>query len=440
MDFHNLKALSHYLQKMVENKLWLKVLIAMVLGVIAGLVLTPVTGIFTREVAHIIANWLALPGTLFVKLVQMIMIPMIVTSIITGITSNSQNPDLGKTGVKLGIYFIITTLVAVIIGLTVAYTIQPGQYFALPEMNKSGEITGVAKTLPSWADLPTELLSVLPSNPLASMITGEMLSIVLFSIIVGVAITRLTQENTVAIVSLLSAVQAICMTIVKWAMHLAPYAVFGLMAQLIVNTGFSSILGLTSFMGSVLLGLFLLLLFYMILLKFIGRYPVMQFMSKIRNVQLLAFSMASSAAVMPLSIRTAEDELKISPGVANLVIPVGATVNMDGTALFQCMGTIFLAQIYGLDLSFVSISLLTITLIAASIGTPSIPGGGIIVMATVLQSVGIPAEGLMILIGIDRIMGMFRTAVNVTGDLTACVIFERWINPVKEKEEALLTS
>jgi Na+/H+-dicarboxylate symporter len=433
MPFHNLKIFSHYLMRLVEHRLWLKVVIAMILGVIVGFIILPSTGIFSQLNAVILANWLAFPGLLFIKLVQMIMIPLIITSIITGITSNADNTNLGKTGARLGVYFVVTTLISVVIGMVLAYTVNPGKYFKISDQQLDDIIEVPSKNMPTFADLPEEIISVLPSNPLASMLSGEMLSIVLFSIIIGIAITRLSHRNATHINGLVMSIQDICMTIVRWAMYLAPYAVFGMMVQLVVNTGLKSILGLAVFMTTVMVGLLCIMVMYFIILFVVARMNPWKFMFGIKDVLLLAFSMASSAAVIPLSIKTAEEILKVKSSVANLVIPVGATINMNGTALFQCLGTVFLAQIYGLDLSSTAILLLTFTLVAASIGTPSIPGGAIIVMAPILQGVGIPTEGIMILIGIDRILGMFRTAINVAGDLAACVIFDRWTDPENTK-------
>lgn len=414
------------LERLVEGRLWLKVLLAMFLGIGVGIVLSPGTGWLSPSTSTTAASWLGLPGTLFIKLVQMVMIPMIVTSIMTGITSNGDNPALAKTGLRLGVYFLATTAVAISIGIVVAKVISPGQYFAIP----AGIGTAVAAPpMPSLVDLPNRIMGVFPSNPLAAMVTGEMLEIVLFSIIMGVAVLKLDKEQSRLLESLLRAVQGICMTVVKWAMAVAPLAVFGMMAALVINTGVRSLLGLAAFIGSVILALSILLVFYAVLLKFLGGVSLRAFFRDVRDVQLLAFSMASSAAVMPLTMKTAEEKLHVDESVANLVVPIGATVNMDGTALFQCMATLFLSQIYGLDLGAVTLALLLVTIVAASVGTPAVPGGGIVVMASVLGSIGLPGEGVMILVGVDRILGMFRTAVNVTGDLTACVLFQKWLGP-----------
>jgi len=178
------------------------------------------------------------------------------------------------------------------------------------------------------------------------------------------------------------------------------------------------------------------LLFYMVLVIGVGKRNPLNFRKQIRGVQLLAFSTTSSAAVMPLSMKTAEEELDIDPSVSNFLIPIGATINMDGTALYQCVSALFIAQAYGIDLNLPNIIILVVTIVGASIGTPSIPGGGVVVLASVLMSIGVPTEGIFIIIGVERILGMFRTAINVTGDLTACVVFDQWKKKSDKKVEA----
>lgn len=209
-------------------------------------------------------------------------------------------------------------------------------------------------------------------------------------------------------------------------MLLVPYAVFGLMAALLSRVGVEALLGLGFYMGVVILGLLILVLFYMVLLRSFSNVKPLTFIRAIKEPQLLAFSTASSAAVMPLSMKVADEKLGVASKISDFVIPMGATINMDGTALFQCATAIFISQAYGMELSVATLILITVTLVGASIGTPAIPGGGVIILASVLGSVGIPTEGLLVIIGIDRILGMFRTTVNVTGDLVACVIFNRW--------------
>ena len=253
-----------------------------------------------------------------------------------------------------------------------------------------------------------------------------MLSIVIFTIIIGVAVLSLTDDLLKPVKLLLGAIQEICMTVVKWAMLLVPIAVFGLMAQLTSSIGLNSLSSLGFYVLVVLIGLLMLIGFYLAVVSILGRSNPLKFLRKITDVQLLAFSTTSSAAVMPLSLKTAEEELKVDATISNFIIPIGATVNMDGTALYQTITTLFIAQAYGLEMGLLNIVLVIVTIVAASIGTPAIPGGGVVILASVLSSAGIPAEGVIIIIGVERLLGMFRTAVNVTGDLTACMVFNRF--------------
>lgn len=426
-EIKSLSSFNTYLQNLVEGRLWLKVIIAMFLGVGLGILLSPTIGLIEINTSQVIGNWLALPGRLFLKLVQMIMIPLIFVSIIRGIASNNQE-QLKKMGLGVFVYFIITTIISIIIGTVVSLLIKPGKLLYDATGNEHSFISNVTQnsTLPSLGEFPTVISNILPENPLASMVTGEMLSIVVFAVIIGVAIISLSKKVVEPIMTLLSAIQEICMTVVKWAMILVPIAVFGLMAQLSASIGIDSIKGLGLYVAVVLLGLLILLIVYMLMIATFGKLNPFLFMKNIREVQLLAFSTTSSAAVMPLSLKTAEDQLKIDDSVSNFIIPIGATVNMDGTAIYQCITTLFIAQVYGLEFDLLNILLIMITIVAASIGTPAIPGGGVLILASVLQGVGIPAEGIIIIVGVERLLGMFRTAINVTGDLTACVIFNHW--------------
>ncbi len=427
IEFRPLNRLSVHLDRLIKGRLWLKVIIGLVLGAGIGVLLNPTIGLLSENVSLHLADWLDLPGQIFMRLVQMIMIPLIFTSIITGIVSNTSE-NLKTFGLRLLLYFILTTTIAILIGLVVTLILKPGYYiFKLGGFPNSGEsqITPDEQTN-LIGDIPNAISNLIPNNPLETILTGEMLGVVIFTIIIGVAITQLRRETASPIIRFSEAIQKICMIVVSWAMMLVPYAVFGLMAALLSRTSVEIFLGLGYYIVVVILGLILLLTFYLVLALIITKKNPFKFLKAIREPQLLAFSTASSAAVMPLSMKTADEKLGVSSNISDFVIPVGATINMDGTALFQCVTTLFLAQAYGIELSIMSLLLITFTVVAASIGTPAIPGGGVIILASVLQSAGIPIDGLIIIIGIDRILGMFRTAVNVTGDLTACILFEKF--------------
>ncbi len=427
IEFRPLNKLSVHLDHLIKGRLWLKVIIGLILGAGLGILLNPSTGLVPEEISLRLANWLDLPGHIFMRLVQMIMIPLIITSILTGIVSNTSE-NLKSFGLRLLLYFVFTTAIAIVIGMTVTLLLKPGQYiFSLGGFPNSGD-SQIAPDEQSnlLENIPKAISNLVPNNPLESIMTGEMLGVVIFTIIIGVAITQLRSETVRPIIRFSEAIQKVCMIIVSWAMMLVPYAVFGLIAALLSRTGIEIFLGLGYYMIVVILGLLILMTFYLLMVFAVTKKSPFRFLQAIREPQLLAFSTASSAAVMPLSMKTVDEKLGVSSNISDFIIPVGATINMDGTALFQCVTTLFMAQAYGIELSIMNLLLITFTVVAASIGTPAIPGGGVIILASVLQSAGIPIDGLIVVIGIDRILGMFRTAVNVTGDLTACLIFNKF--------------
>tara|TARA_R110002072_G_C7973360_1_gene535052 strand:- start:9221 stop:10552 length:1332 start_codon:yes stop_codon:yes gene_type:complete len=441
IEFRPLNKLSVHLERLIKGRLWLKVIVGLFLGAGLGVFLNPSAGIISENVSLRIADWLDLPGQVFMRLVQMIMIPLIFTSIITGIVSNTSG-NLKTFGLRLLIYFIFTTTVAIVIGVVVTLLFKPGQYiYSLGGFPNSSENQLVPTEQTDLTDnIPTAISNLIPSNPMESILTGEMLGVVIFTIIIGVAITQLRQETARPIVRFSEAIQKTCMIIVSWAMILVPYAVFGLIAALLSRTSIEIFLGLGYYIIVVIIGLLILMTFYLLIVFLVTKKSPFKFLREIREPQLLAFSTASSAAVMPVSMKTADENLGVSSNISDFVIPIGATINMDGTALFQCVTTLFMAQAYGIELTIINLLLITFTVVAASIGTPAIPGGGVIILASVLQSVGIPIDGLIVIIGIDRILGMFRTAVNVTGDLTACLIFDKFYGEKKTRPSAVKTA
>lgn len=421
----SLNRLTGSLSKLIKRKLWLQVIVAIFLGIGLGVTLNPETQLVSFESSHAISEWLNLPGTVFLRLVQMVMIPLVFTSIILGIVSNNTG-DIRKFGVRLLLYFFFTTVVAIVIGLLLGIVLAPGEM-----VRELGGLTVDSDQLlplqePEKVSVPAAISNLIPNNPLSAMLSGEMLGVVVFTTIIGIAMTQLKEGLAHPLIKVSEAVQSICMTVVSWAMMLIPYAVFGLIAALIINIGYDVLLGLGYYMLVVVIGLFVLLIAYLIILYAITGTKPGYFLSRVKDPLLLAFSTASSAAVMPLTMETADKKLGVSSKVSDFVVPVGATINMDGTALFQCVTVIFLAQSYGIEMSIMTLVLVVVTIIGASVGTPAIPGGGVIILASVLGGIGIPADGLIVIIGIDRILGMFRTTINVTGDLVACMVFNKW--------------
>ena len=418
---------------LIRTRLWLQIIIAMVLGVAVGLPLSPESGgplALHGDTAAALGEWLTLPGALFLNMIQMVVIPLVATSIILGLTSAGDADFLRRAAVRIVPYFVATTTVAVLIGLGLSLWLRPGDYvqqdlLTLPPGQASVDIAGGAPQV--GAGLADTIANLIPASISAASLHSNMLQIVVASVFAGAAIAALGQARTRTMTGLLESVQQVSLKIVGWAMFLAPAAVFGLIADFVIRAGATALAGMSAYIFTVLAGLAVLLVFYLLLVAVLGRTSPLHFLKQVGGAQLLAFSTSSSAATMPLSLKTAEDRLGVKPEVAGVIIPLGATVNMDGTALYQVVAAVFIAQMFGVQMEPATLALLIVTVVGASIGSPSTPGVGIVILATLLGGLGIPAEGVAILLGVDRLLDMSRTALNVTGDLTACVIMNRWL-------------
>jgi Na+/H+-dicarboxylate symporter len=424
----SLKYLSGHLRALVEGRLWLKVLLAMFAGLVAGVLLGPGMGLVQPQTGALVGSWLALPGQLFLAVIQMIVVPLVFASVIRGLAASENIDQLKRLGLGATGFFVATTALAAFIGLSLAGLIGPGTGLAgtMSATTQAPAAADGASALPGIGDLPAALVGLLPGNPLNSMVEGEMLQVVLFSVLVGVALVSMLPAQSRPLLDLLESLQQVCMTIVRWAMLLAPVAVFGLMARLTSQVGFSALLGMALYVLTVVIGLAVMLLVYLILLRtFSGESP-RHFLTATRELLLLAFSTSSSAAVMPLSIKTAEEALGVRSSIAQFVIPLGATINMNGTALYQGVAAMFLAQVYGIDIGLTGMLLVVAMAVGAAIGSPGTPGVGIVILAMVLTSIGIPAEGVAFIMGVDRLLDMCRTSVNVAGDVVAARLLETW--------------
>ncbi len=421
--------LADYLVGLTAGRLWLKVLIGMFLGLLTGAALGPSAGFLAPSTGALIGNWLALPGMLFLAAVQMIVIPLVFASIILGLASSENVEQLRRLGVVVVLFFVATTAIAAAIGLWIADLIRPGRSLGENLIEQaSGTAPPAPMAAPSLEELPETLIRLLPGNPLGSMVEGEMLQVVIFAVIVGVALVSLTPTQSKPLLDLLTSLQHVCMTVVRWAMRLAPIAVFGLMARLTSQLGIEALIGMAYYVITVWLGLLMLLALYLVLLRLLAKQGALEFLRETRELLLLAFSTSSSAAVMPLSIKTAEERLGVRRSIAQFVVPLGATINMNGTALYQGVAAMFLAQVYGIEIGLGGMALVVAMAVGASIGSPATPGVGIVILATVLSSIGVPAESVALLIGVDRILDMSRTAINVAGDVVASKIMDRWID------------
>lgn len=423
--------LNRRLDGLVKGKLWLQVIIALVLGMGAGALLGPDLALIPRAQADLIGDWLALPGKLFLALIRMVIIPLAASSIILGIAGTGGGEVLRAVGRKLTGFVLLTTVAATVVGVTFARLVRPGQsieaHFA-PVPSLKPENLGLGEPNPSALEtitrtLPDMITGLIPQNITASMLEQDMLAIVVFSLFIGIAVISADKkELTRPLVALTEAVLEVSMTVIKTAMRFAPLAVFGLMAETISANGLHTLADLAVYCAVVLAGLFCLLILYLLIVTLLGRMSPVSFLRAVVPVQLLAFSTSSSAAVMPLTMKTAVDKLGTPPALAGAVVPLASTVNMAGTALYQSAAIVFLADIAGTPLSLGDLAMVMVTLTGASIGAPAAPGASIAILSATAASFGVPLTGLPLVMGVDRILDMARTAVNVTGDLVLCRI------------------
>ena len=416
-------SLTTRFDKLIEGRLWLKVLIALFLGVICGILLGPDLGWVSVSAVKNITAWLALPGQLFLAIIQMIVVPLVLASVVRGLAANSNPQALKQNGIIALLFIGVSTAIAAAVGIVLALQIQPGGYIdagILSDIQTAPLTSVTAKGFPEIAELPGKVSALIPKNPLASMASGEMLQVILFAAVLGAALLSIPAQQSKPLFDLLGALQEVSLRIVSWAMVLAPLAVFGLITKLVANLGIEVLTGMLVYVLCVLLGIAILTIMYLLVAKLTWQGPLKLFVSHIRELLLLAFSTSSSAAVMPISLDVTENKLNINPDIARFLIPLGATVNMTGTAMYQGVATVFLAQVFEVDLSLASYLFIVTMAVAASIGSPATPGAGIIILSMVLEGVGIPAAGIALILGVDRILDMCRTAVNVLGDVVSC--------------------
>lgn len=443
----SLKFLTGPLNRHVKGRLWLQVLIGMVLGVLTGLLLNAETGLVDPAIGKGLGEWLALPGDLFIAFIQMIVVPLILASIIRGMAAATDIGQLKSTGIGLAVYFVVSTIAAASIGILIGLVLTPGAYVDQGSMAVAAvgdlsvpdiaDATGEAGAGFELSGLPDRITDVLPTNPMVSIVEGDMLQIVIFAIVIGVGLLSVPVNSSRPLYELLGSIQEICMAIVGTVMSFAPIAVFGMLAQVMIRTGPGVLAGLGAYAAVVVFGMAVLLVVYIATAAVLGgRNPVLM-LQAIREPFLLGFSTNSSAATMPVTVKTAEEVLKVRPSLSQFIVPLGATMNMGGTALYQALATIFMAQLYQIDLPLGVLVALVATTVGASIGTPAVPGVGIVVLASVLSSVGVPLTGLALIVGLDRVLERFRTSLNVTGDLVACVVMDRFAKAKPSREEEL---
>jgi len=389
-----------------------RIFIGLILGIISGLILYSMRdNTFVSD--YIIGTLYFLVGKVFINLIKMLVVPFVFVSLTVGSASVGDLKKLGKIGSKTLGFYLTTTAIAVTLALAISLLINPGVGFNLPS-----EASYVASEAPRVSEI---LIGLVPTNPFGSLSEGNMLQIIVTAMLLGVGITMVGEEGEIVRKGFES-LNGIIMKLVVAVMELAPYGVYALVTKTFATLGYSAMKPIAIYMLCVVLGLIIhALVTYQAMLVGFTRLNPIRFFKNIAPILMLGFSTASSSATLPLTLETAEKKLGVSNSVASFTLPLGATINMDGTAIMQGVATVFLAQAYGIELSATTLVTVILTATLASIGTAGIPGSGLIMLSMVLTQAGIPVEGIAIIMGIDRLLDMCRTAVNIIGD-TVCTL------------------
>ncbi len=389
-----------------------KILIALVLGLIAGIIFTFVP----ESVFSPIDSYVLTPvGQIFLNLIMMLVVPIVFVSIVLGTAGLGEPAKLGRIGIQTITFYLVTTAIAITLSLALAFAIKPGTAGIFDVSTADYE----AQEAPPVVET---LVNIIPTNPLASMTAGDMLQVIAFAIFVGFALAFL-KDQTKNVHRILEQTNDILMFLVNLVMKFAPYGAFALIASAIGGAGLDAIGSMGAYMGTVIFGLlFHSVVIYSLAIWFLGKANPWTFYKGFFPAMTVAFSTSSSNATLPASMKAAQENLGVSKSVSSFVQPLGATINMDGTAIMQATAAVFIAQVYAIDLGLVDILLILITATLASIGTAGVPGVGLIMLAMVLTQVGLPVEGIALILGVDRVIDMLRTTVNITGDAVCAYI------------------
>ncbi len=388
--------------KLLKGNLLTQILIAFVIAIILGL-------IFGESI-----EILKPLGDLFLRLIKLIIAPLVLSTLVIGVASIGDPKSLGRVGTKTISYYLITTAIAIIIGLGFAFIINPGKGLSIDIPSTEVEVNeseGVIQTF----------LNIVPENPFAALTEGNILQIIFFAIFLGLAITVIGKKAE-PVFNFFDSFAEVMFWITGIVMRFAPIGVLGLVAPIIGQYGASVLLPLLKIILAVGIACLVhAIVVYSLSVKTFANMNPLTFFKGIAPAAVVAFSTASSAGTLPVTIKNTQENLGVSNKISSFVLPLGATINMDGTAIYQGVAVIFIAQFYGLDLTFMQLITVVITTILASIGTAGVPGAGMIMLAMVLGAVGLPLEGIALIAGIDRILDMFRTTINIVGDAAGAV-------------------
>jgi len=398
----------------LKLKLHWQILIAL----LAGILFAFLGRVFGFE--EFITEKVSILGTVFIRALRMIIVPLIVSSIISGVTGIGSAENFGRLSLKTFSYYIATSLFAILTGLILVNIIQPGVGAQLGfEQIPEGLHSNVEK-------LGTTILGIIPTNPLKAMVNGDILPTIFFSLLFGFFITKAPDPYRKQLSGLFQAIFDVMMRLTHFIILFAPIGVFALIAKIVAQTGTDVFAPLASYMLTVILALFIHAFFTLpALLYFIGNISPLAHFKAMSAALLTAFSTSSSSATLPLTIDSVENNAGASNKISSFVLPLGATINMDGTALYECIAAMFIAQVYGIHLSFEQQFIVVITALLASIGAAGIPMAGLVMITIILRAVGLPLEGLGLILAVDRILDMMRTSVNVWSDSCGTVLIAK---------------
>ena len=394
-----------------------KVLWAMLIGIIVGLVINMsgwnIEGSFTHE--YIVGGLFYIVGKMFITALKMLVVPLVFFSLLSGVFGIGDVSKLGKVGLKAFSLYLMTTALAIASAITLAAIIIP--YFNTPQADTA---VFIAKEAPPISDV---LINIIPGNVIDAFGTGNMLQIIFFSILLGISLLMVGTKAK-SIVEGVEIMNEAMMNMVNIIMAVAPYAVFALLAKAVAELGFELLAQLAVYVVVVILALvFHLFGTLMVILKLFAKLSPKIFLTKIRDAQIFAFSTASSNATIPVTLRSVTKRMGVDNSVASFTVPFGATINMDGTAIMQGVATVFIANVYGVELGVMGYLTVILMSVLASIGTAGVPGVGLIMLSMVFVQVGLPVEGIGLILGVDRLLDMIRTSVNVTGDaVVTCIV------------------
>ncbi|WAA09489.1 dicarboxylate/amino acid:cation symporter [Fervidibacillus albus] len=354
-------------------------------------------------------------GDLFLRLIKFVIVPLVFTTLVVGVASTGDVGKLSRMGGKTVAYYLVTTAIAITIGITAGFLFSPGKGLEI-EMSEAAvepsESEGVIQTL----------LNIIPTNPIQSLVEGNILQIIVFSLFVGIGITVMGEKSR-TVYEFFDGFADVMYKITDWIMKIAPIGVFGLIAPIVAQYGADLLMPLIKIIIAVATAVIIhALVVYSTAVKTIGKLNPIAFFKGIMPATMVAFSTTSSSGTLPVTIKNTRENLGVSERVASFVLPLGATINMDGTAIYLGISTLFSAQLFGIELTFTQLLMIILTGTLASIGTAGVPGAGLIMLTMVLQSAGLPLEAIALVAGIDRILDMFRTAINVMGDASAAVV------------------